>query len=151
MPDRPGSISSALVWMFLLSVLLFWLPLIGPLVAGFVGGRKAGSVGNAVLAAILPGLIFGAIVFFMASILTGLPIFGFLAGAGGFALAAAHIGPSIDTVKQVMSSPLYLLGCAVIILGLALGAYYLKIPPRWIVVGVIVLVGMGLTGAARSR
>ena len=50
-----------------------------------------------------------------------------------------------------MSSPLYLLGYAVIIIGLALGAYYLKVPPRWIVVGVIVLVGMGITGAAKSR
>lgn len=30
--------------MFILSILLFWLPLIGPLVAGFVGGRKAGTL-----------------------------------------------------------------------------------------------------------
>lgn len=48
-------------------------------------------------------------------------------------------------------SPIYLAGYAVIILGLALGAYYLRIPPHWIVVGVIVLVGMGLTGFAKSR
>lgn len=50
-----------------------------------------------------------------------------------------------------MSSPIYLVGYAVIILGLALGAYYLKIPPRWIVVGVIVLAGMGITGFAKGR
>ena len=50
-----------------------------------------------------------------------------------------------------MSSPIYLAGYAVIILGLALGAYYLKIPTHWIVVGAIVLAGMGLTGFARSR
>ncbi len=49
-----------------------------------------------------------------------------------------------------MSSPVYLIGYAVIILGLALGAYYLKIPTRWIVVGVIVLAGMGITGFAKS-
>ena len=47
------------------------------------------------------------------------------------------------------TSPIYLAGYAVIIIGLALGAYYLHIPSRWIVVGVIVLVGMGLTGFAR--
>ena len=93
MPERPGTIASALVWMFLLSVLLFWLPLIGPLLAGFVGGRKAGSVSNAILAAILPGLIFGVIIFLKASILNGLPIFCLLAGAGGFSLAAPQIGP----------------------------------------------------------
>lgn len=77
--------------MFLLSILLFWLPFIGPLVAGFVGGRKAGTLGNAILAVFLPTVIFGVALFFLASFLTGLPLFGVLAGAGGFALAAAHV------------------------------------------------------------
>jgi hypothetical protein len=93
MPDRPGSVTSAILWMFVLSLLLFWLPVLGPLIAGFVGGRKAGSLGNAVIAVILPGLIFGAALFFLASLLTGLPLFGFIAGAGGAVLALAHVGP----------------------------------------------------------
>lgn len=93
MANKPGSVSSAMTWMFVLSILLFWLPLIGPLIAGFVGGRKAGSVGNAVLAAILPGVIVGVALFFLASILTGIPVFGAIAAAGGVALAFAHIGP----------------------------------------------------------
>jgi hypothetical protein len=50
-----------------------------------------------------------------------------------------------------MSSPLYLIGYAIIILGLALAAHYLNIPARWIVVGIIVLAGMGITGFARRR
>ena len=93
MPNRPGSIGSAILWMFLLSVLLFWLPLLGPLIAGFVGGRKAGSLGNAIVAVFLPGLIVGAAFFFLASVLTGFPMFGFLAGAGGLIIAGAHVGP----------------------------------------------------------
>jgi hypothetical protein len=93
MANRPGSLGSAIVWMFLLSILLFWLPFIGPLVAGFVGGRKAGSLGNAILAVFLPGLIFGIALFFFASVLTGIPLFGLIAGAGGFVLAAAHVAP----------------------------------------------------------
>lgn len=93
MTDRPGSISSATLWMFVLSVLLFWLPVVGPLIAGFVGGRKAGSLTNAILAVFIPGLIAGAALFFFASLLTGMPLVGFFAGAGGFALAAVHIGP----------------------------------------------------------
>ncbi len=93
MPDRPGSIGSAIFWMFLLSVLLFWLPIVGPFIAGFVGGRKAGTVGNALLAALLPGFIVAIVLFFFASLLTGTPLFGFLAGAGGFVIAAAHFGP----------------------------------------------------------
>ena len=50
-----------------------------------------------------------------------------------------------------MSSAIYLIGYAVIIAGLALGAHYLNISSRWIAVGVIILVGMGLTGFAKSR
>ena len=80
-------------WMFVLSILLFWVPVLGPLVAGFVGGRKAGGVGNAVLAVFLPGVIFGAAFFFLATMLTGFPLFGVIAGFGGAALAMIHVGP----------------------------------------------------------
>jgi hypothetical protein len=95
MTVRQGSVGSAMMWMFVLSVLLFWLPIIGPLIAGFVGGRKAGSLSNAVLAVILPGLIISVGLFFLASLLTGLPILGAIAGAGGLVLAFAHIGPML--------------------------------------------------------
>ena len=93
MAKRPGSVASAILWMFVLSIVLFWLPVFGPLIAGFVGGRKAGTLGDAILAVILPGLVFGVLLFLLASVLTGLPVIGFLAGAGGLVLAVAHIGP----------------------------------------------------------
>ena len=79
--------------MFILSILLFWMPIFGPLIAGFVGGRKAVTLSNAIIAVFLPGIIFGIAFFFFASLLTGIPLLGFLAGAGGLALATAHIGP----------------------------------------------------------
>ena len=41
--DQNGSIVGAMFWMFLISLLLFWLPVIGPLLAGVVGGKKAGA------------------------------------------------------------------------------------------------------------
>ena len=78
MPNRQGTVGSAILWMFVLSVLLFWAPIVGPLIAGFVGGRKAGTQGNAILAAILPGLIFGAALFLLASLVTGVPLLGFV-------------------------------------------------------------------------
>jgi hypothetical protein len=86
-----------MVWMFVLSVLLFWLPVAGPLIAGFVGGRKSGSVTNAILAALMPGLLIGAAAFFLASILTLSPLFGFMAGLGGagLGLALVHVGPML--------------------------------------------------------
>jgi hypothetical protein len=51
-----------------------------------------------------------------------------------------------------MSFGLYMVGFIVLIVGLALGAYLLHVPPRWIGVGVIVLIGLGiLTGVTTTR
>lgn len=93
MADDNGSIVAAIIWMFVISLLLFWAPVVGPLVAGAVGGKAAGSVGSAILAVLLPCLVFGALLFFVASSLTGIPLIGAVAGAGGLVLALAHVGP----------------------------------------------------------
>jgi hypothetical protein len=45
------------------------------------------------LAVFLPAILIGLALFFFASLITGVPLIGFLAGAGGVALATAHIGP----------------------------------------------------------
>jgi hypothetical protein len=48
----------------------------------------------------------------------------------------------------------YLIGFAILILGLALAAYLLNVPPLWIVAGVIVMLGIGVlsaTGRTKSR
>ena len=81
--------------MLVLSIVLFWMPVLGPLIAGFVGGRRSGSIGNAIVAALLPGLLIGAVVFLFASTLTLNPIFGFLTGIPVAVLALAHVGPML--------------------------------------------------------
>ncbi|HYB44616.1 MAG TPA: hypothetical protein VEL75_22770 [Candidatus Methylomirabilis sp.] len=81
------------LWMLLISILLFWLPLFGSLIAGLVGGNKAGGVGAAIVAALLPAILLGIALFLSATLLTGLPLIGLLAGAGGFVLIAAEVGP----------------------------------------------------------
>jgi hypothetical protein len=91
--QKHGSVGRAILWMFVLSILLFWIPIIGPFIAGFVGGRKAGTLGDAILAVFLPAIVFAACLFFFASVLTGVPLFGFLAAMGGFVLIIAHVGP----------------------------------------------------------
>jgi len=51
-----------------------------------------------------------------------------------------------------MSFALYLIGYMVLIVGLAVGAHMMHVPPRWIGVGALVLAGLGiLTGVARTR
>jgi hypothetical protein len=90
---KKGSIGAGIVWMFIISLLLFWLPVIGPLIAGLVGGKKSGGVGNALLAVFLPGIVFGVLLFILATALTGIPLIGSIAGAGGLILCLAHVGP----------------------------------------------------------
>jgi hypothetical protein len=51
-----------------------------------------------------------------------------------------------------MSFGLYALGFAIVIGGLIYGAYLVHMPGRWIVVGAIVLLGVGiLTGVKATR
>ena len=51
-----------------------------------------------------------------------------------------------------MSFALYVLGFLILIVGLVMGAQMLHVPPRWIGVGVVVLVGLGVqTGGERPN
>jgi hypothetical protein len=51
-----------------------------------------------------------------------------------------------------MSFGLYIAGYIILIIGLALGAHLMHVPPRWIGVGVIVLMGIGvITGVTSTR
>ncbi len=51
---------SAVKYTFFLSVLLWWLPIFGQMIAGYVGGRRAGTPWKGVLAALIPVIaIFG--------------------------------------------------------------------------------------------
>lgn len=46
----------------------------------------------------------------------------------------------------------YLVGFIVLIVGLGIAAFLLGVPPTWIVVGVIVMIGIGiLTGTSRTK
>jgi hypothetical protein len=93
MANSKGSIGAGVAWMFLISILLFWLPVFGPLVAGFVGGKKSGGVGAALFAVFAPAVFFAVVLFAFATFFTGVPVFGALVGAGGFFLLLAEIGP----------------------------------------------------------
>ena len=87
-----GSIVAGALWMLFISLLLCWLPVGGPLIAGFVGVRKAGSAGAGILAVFLPGFIISMFCFVFATALTGIPLIGMVAGAGGFILSASGVG-----------------------------------------------------------
>jgi uncharacterized membrane protein YiaA len=52
--------------------------------------------------------------------------------------------------EEAMSFAIYLIGYAVFIIGLAVGAHMMHMPPRWIGVGVLVLGGLGILKAVAS-
>ena len=43
----------------------------------------------------MPALVVGALLFVLATVLTGMPLIGAIAAAGGAALVAAQVGPMI--------------------------------------------------------
>ena len=51
-----------------------------------------------------------------------------------------------------MSFSIYLIGFIIMVIGMAMGAYFLHVPPKWITVGVIVMAGLGiLLGVTNTR
>ncbi|MGD0831796.1 MAG: hypothetical protein ABR907_12680 [Terracidiphilus sp.] len=49
-----------------------------------------------------------------------------------------------------MSFGLYAAGYAIMIAGLAYAAHLVRVPPHWIAVGVIVMIGLGLLSAVKA-
>ena len=94
---RRGSIPAAMAWMIGLSAALFWLPVLGSLIAGYVGGSKAGSIGRAMAAVFLPGAIVWIGTMLLGGVLGGIPligpIFAMIAGLGVWAMSFVHIVP----------------------------------------------------------
>jgi len=51
-----------------------------------------------------------------------------------------------------MSFGIYIVGFIVLIIGLSMGAFLMHVPPQWIGVGVVVLIGLGIvTGVTTTR
>jgi hypothetical protein len=105
--DNRGILPAAL-WMFGLSLVLGWLPFIGPAVAGVVGGLQAGGVANALVAAVIPAALVAALAWLFGVVLD-LAILGALLGAGLFMvlvigalplLAGAWLGGTLSERRE---------------------------------------------------
>ena len=92
LPSPRKQLISAMNWMGGLTLLLFWLPVAGPLIAGLVGGWKAGSVARAVVAVFLPAVLLFIMTFAGVTYLAD-AFWGFLAGAGAAAISLFNLGP----------------------------------------------------------
>ncbi|MCB1552866.1 MAG: DUF1566 domain-containing protein [Xanthomonadales bacterium] len=81
--------------MTVLVILLFFLPLLGPLIAGLVGGRKSGNFTNAVLAAMLPSFCIALVLLAFASTVSSLPLVGAIASWGSLVVAFSGSAPML--------------------------------------------------------
>ena len=111
-PDRtaraPGSFASAVNWMGGLTLLLFWLPVLGPLIAGLVGGVKAGTVGRAVAAVFVPALLTGVLAAGGVSYLADWWPWGLLAGLGAVVICLLNVVPLFaGAVAGAVLAPLF--------------------------------------------
>jgi len=97
---RNNNTMTGAVWTFILSVLLFWLPLIGYAVAGFVGGRKAGSPGRGFVAVLIPSIT----IFIMGAIILGIQggIAPIAEVSGSFETAGKDIFPGFFTLLETL-------------------------------------------------
>ena len=62
-------------------------------IAGLVGGRMAGGVGPAIGAVLLPATVVAVAMFFLATLLTGMPLLGAIAALGAWVLVVANVVP----------------------------------------------------------
>ena len=86
---------SAAKYTLILSLVLWWLPLFGQMIAGYVGGRRAGGPWKGVAAAIIP-------VACLYIIMTGFDSGFFPSHVSGVAIAPAAIGASMaDSVPFI--------------------------------------------------
>ncbi len=93
MADEKGSVIMGMIWMAVISLLLFWLPAVGPLIAGIVGGKIAGGVGGGFMAALLPAILLSVALFFAGTMLTGVPVIGAVFAMGFMILVVINIIP----------------------------------------------------------
>lgn len=84
-----GSLLQGALWMLILAILLSWLPILGPLVAGFVGGRMIGDQGRALGIALIPAVLLAGVLWFILAAFD-LPVLGAVAGFGVFVVIAVQ-------------------------------------------------------------
>lgn len=75
--------------MMILAVGLSWLPILGPLIAGFVGGRMIGEEKRALGVALIPAIAL-AVVLWLILAAFDLPVLGAVAGLGALIVVAVQ-------------------------------------------------------------
>lgn len=84
-----GSLLQGGLWMLILAIFLSWLPILGPLVAGFVGGRIVGEEKRALVVALVPAVLLAGVLWLILAAFD-LPVLGAVAGFGALVVVAVQ-------------------------------------------------------------
>nr|HEV7952980.1 hypothetical protein [Candidatus Acidoferrales bacterium] len=66
------------------------------------------------------------------------------------AVASNFQAVQVQQEEGAMSFGLYAAGYVIMLIGLIYGAHLMHIPPRWITVGAIVMLGIGILSAVKA-
>ena len=96
--QRRSSLVAGSAWMVLISLLLFFVPLLNGFVGGLIGGYKVGTVGRGLTAALLPAVVV-AVGLWALLALAELPLLGMLAGVAiGLVVVFSELGLFLGAV-----------------------------------------------------
>jgi len=96
----------AVKYTFVLTLLLWWLPIFGQMIAGYVGGRRAGSPIKAIVAAFVPVVAIYTIIYLFSSGILPSQVNGFTINPE---LLFTNFGGGSRTSSPTCSSPDYML------------------------------------------
>jgi hypothetical protein len=90
--EQRSNVWVAALWMVVISLALFFLPLINGVIGGAVGGYKAGNIKRALLAALLPAVVVALGLWIVFAIFNA-PLWGLAAGTTmGIIVLLADVG-----------------------------------------------------------
>ncbi len=98
---------SGVKYILVLSVLLWWIPLFGPMIAGYVGGRRTGGPKKGLLASIVSISIIGAIYYVLTQGLLPVSleqIISYPVAVVSTLEAHSTIGPYVEFIQQYWSA-----------------------------------------------
>ncbi len=129
------SLKSSLIIAYASTILLWWLPIFGPMISGYVSGRAAGNKWKGLLTTLIVSLTFGVISVILTYNLVKVP---------------SYINSYFDSTLIYSVSRLSpYLGWLIISIKLVLtnfNLYLMEIPPNW-----AVLIAFGFMGGAMSE
>lgn len=129
------SFKSALIIAFIATILLWWLPIFGPMASGYVSGRISGNKWRGFLSTFIVSLVFGIISYLLSFHILLIPTYvsqyfnsSILSGINH---VSPYVGWLIASIKVTLTD---------------FNMYVLEIPPQW-----AVLIAFGFMGGAMSE